>query len=514
MNSYCHCTDAIEVTPLKICILDPSYENSDSPMKDYDPLSDVVRHLKDHECETVYIDKAKAVRQVIELSRRGFDVFINLCDGAWDEDRAGIEVVQTMERLGMAFTGATSSFYEPTRETMKKVCQFWGIKAPAYVLAVDDASIEVAARTLRFPLIAKHPNSYGSIGLTKESRVNTPEALREQAGKMIASFGSSLIEEFIDGREFSVLVVENADDPLQPFAYRPVEFCFPDDESFKHFDMKWKDYEAMACTQCDDDELAERLEDMSRKLFLGLNGAGYGRCDIRMNEQGELFMLEINPNCDVAYPLEESAGSADLILMHEPWGHREFFEKTIRAALKRQQRLHRNWHLALDNKSRYGMYALETINAGDLIDAHEEEVHVLVSHKHVHENWNGEQKRWFSEYAYPLTDEIFVSWSPDPEHWKPINHSCDPNAWLEGLNLVARQDIPAGQEITIDYATFYNERLDDFVCHCGAADCRGIIKGTDYLEPVVERYGAHVSDYVRTKRLAEVASKVREEIFQ
>ena len=57
---------------------------------------------------------------------------------------------------------------------------------------------------------------------------------------MIAAFGASLIEEFIDGREFSVLVVENADDPLKPFAYRPVEFCFPSGDSFKHFDMKWK----------------------------------------------------------------------------------------------------------------------------------------------------------------------------------------------------------------------------------------------------------------------------------
>jgi len=500
---------------LKICILDPSYENSDSPMKDYDPLSDVLRHLEGHECETAYIDKAKGVRQIIELSRRGFDVFINLCDGAWDEDRAGIEIVQTMERLGMAFTGATSTFYEPTRETMKKVCQFWGIKAPAYVLAKDDASIEVAARTLRFPMIAKHPNSYGSIGLTRDSRVERPAALRKQARKMIAAFGASLIEEFIDGREFSVLVVENADDPLKPFTYRPVEFCFPSGDSFKHFDMKWKDYAAMSCVQCEDDELAERLEDMSRKLFIGLNGAGYGRCDIRMNAEGELFLLEINPNCDVAYPLEESAGSADLILMHEPWGHRDFFEKIIRAALKRQQRAHKNWHLALDHKSRYGMYALENIYAGQLIDAHEEQPHVLVSQEHVRENWNPEQQRWFSEYAYPLTDEVFVSWSPDPEHWKPINHSCDPNAWLEGLDMVARRDIKAGEEITMDYATFYNEAMDDFVCHCGARKCRGIVRGTDYLKPFVEKYGEHVSDYVRAKRLAEASSHPdREEIYQ
>ncbi len=483
-------------------------------MKDYDPLSDVIRHLEGHECETVYIDKAKGVRQIVELSRRDFDVFINLCDGAWDEDRAGVEIVQTMERLGLAFTGATSSFFEPSRETMKKVCHFWGIKAPAYVVAVDGPSIELAAKTLTFPLITKHPNSYSSIGLTRESRVETPAALKEQAEKMIAAYGSTLVEEFIEGREFSVLVVENADNANEPHAYRPVEFLFPQGERFKHFDLKWKDFEAMTCIQCEDDALAARLEDMSRKLFTGLNGAGYGRCDIRMNAAGELFMLEINPNCDIAYPLEEAAGTADLILMYEPWGHREFFEKIMRAALKRQQRAHQNWHLALDSASRYGMYALENIKAGEVVVAHEEKPHVLVSEKHVRKNWNAEQQRWFAEYAYPLTDEVFVSWSPDPEHWKPINHSCDPSAWLEGMDLVARRKIKAGEEITIDYATFYNKRMDDFVCHCGARDCRGIIRGTDYREDFVERYGDHVSDYVRSKRLADAAAKAPEEIFQ
>lgn len=471
-------------------------------MKEYDPLSDVIRHLEGHSCETVFIDKAKAVRQLIDVARRGFDVFVNLCDGAWDEDRPGVEVVQTLERLGLPFTGATSNFYEPSREMMKRVCHFWGIKAPAFVSATDSYSIELAARSLRFPLITKHPNSYSSIGLTKESRVETPAALHIQAEKMIAAFGGTLIEEFIEGREFSVLVVENVDDELEPFAYQPVEFLFPKGESFKHFDLKWKDFEAMTCVQCDNDELGQRLKDISKKLFIGLNGAGYGRCDIRMNDEGELFMLEINPNCDVAYPLEE-AGSADLILLHEPWGHREFFEKIIRAALKRHRRQHKKWKLILDGKSHYGMYAVDTIEAGEIVGAHEEQPHVLVSQTHVRQNWNAEQRRWFSEYAYPLTDETFVSWSQDPEHWKPINHSCDPNSWLEGLNLVARRQIRAGEEITIDYGTFYNELMAEFACSCGARECRRTIRGTDYTGPFIERYGDHVSDYVRTRRRAE-----------
>jgi len=120
---------------------------------------------------------------------------------------------------------------------------------------------------------------------------------------------------------------------------------------------------------------------------------------------------------------------------------------------------------------------------GEIVEAHEEQPHVLVSTTHVRQNWSAEQQLWFSQYAYPLADEVFVSWSQDPEQWKPINHSCDPNAWLVGLDLVARKEISAGTEITIDYGTFYNEQMAEFACTCGAAECRKVIRGTDYGSP-------------------------------
>jgi D-alanine-D-alanine ligase len=206
----------------------------------------------------------------------------------------------------------------------------------------------------------------------------------------------------------------------------------------------------------------------------------------------------------VAYPLEES-GSADLILLQEAWGHREFFDKIIRAAIKRHKGLHKKWKLILNHDSHYGMYAVEDVAAGEVIEAYEEQPHVLVSKKYVQKTWNEQQLRWFGQYAYPLTDELFVSWSHDPDHWKPINHSCDPSAWLDGLNLVARRDIQPGQEITMDYATFCNERMAEFICSCGGDQCRGVVRGTDHKEPFMERYGDHVSDYVRTRQLLTLA---------
>src|ERR1043166_2767741 len=120
---------------MRIAILHPSYQSSSSPLKDLDPDCDPPRYLPDHECTHFQIGKSSAARLISQIARMGFDVAINLCDGAWDEDRAGLEVVQALERLEMAFTGASSAFYDPSREAMKMACHSAGVDFPAYVFA-------------------------------------------------------------------------------------------------------------------------------------------------------------------------------------------------------------------------------------------------------------------------------------------------------------------------------------------------------------------------------------------
>ena len=492
-------TSGAYTPPLRVCILSDAYEDSASPLKPHDLPCDPRPYLTRHHCEIFFLNKRTAVRQVIELSRQGFDVFVNLCDGAWEEDRPGIEVVQALERTGQAFTGATSAFYEPTREAMKRVCAAYGIRTPAAVFARDEKGIVRAACTLHYPLIVKHPNSYSSIGLTRASRVTNEAELRAQAATMIEAFGSALIEEFIDGREFTVLVAENPDAPQHPTAYTPVEYRFPEGETFKHFEMKWMDYQDMLPVPVTDAALDERLREIGRNLFVGLDGASYGRCDIRMDAAGELYLLEINPNCGIFYP-PDAPGSADAILMNDPAGHVGFADQILRAALVRRARQHTPWEVLADRDGHYGMFATQALRAGDLIEAYEEQPHVLVSRSHVEKSWDARRKEWFRRYAYPVTDELYVMWDHEPEAWKPLNHACDPNAWLDGLNVVARRDIAEGEEITLDYATFCADAMQAFVCVCGSAACRGVIEGTDYLTDAVERYGPHVSDYVQRKR--------------
>ncbi|MDX1546426.1 MAG: SET domain-containing protein-lysine N-methyltransferase [Rhodothermales bacterium] len=484
---------------MKICVLEEAGGSADAALGEQDWPTVILPYLDGHDAEVHAIHKATAVRQVIALAQRGFDVFINLCDGAWESESPGIEVVQALERVGVPFTGATSAFYDPSREEMKRVCHAYGIPTPAYVQATDPADVERAAERLRFPLFVKHPHGYSSVGLSRASRVETPEALRAQAAALFAAHGGALIEEFVEGREFTVLVAENPDDPAAPVVYEPVEFRFPEGETFKHYDLKWKEYEGLSVALCDDPALARRLKNLSRAMFVGLGGAGYGRCDLRVDAAGVPHMLEINPNCGLFYAPED-AGSADFILLNDPDGHRGFVDLILRAALARHRRQIRPWTGRVDHARGYGLYARRAIAPGECIERFEETPHVLVSRSHVRHHWSTERQAWFARHAYPLTDEIYVAPSHRPDDAHAVNHACDPNAWLDGLDLVARRAIAPGEEITIDYATRHTEMMPAFGCSCGAPECRGVIRGTDHLQPFVERYGTHVSDHVRARR--------------
>jgi D-alanine-D-alanine ligase len=323
---------------MKVAILHPSFEGSSSPFKDLDPECDPSRWLKGHECLPFRIEKARAVRQITEIARQGFDVAINLCDGASDEDRAGIEVVRTLEALNAAFTGADSLFFDPTREAMKMACHSVGVKVPAYVMAGKSADVERALENLRFPMIVKHPRGYGSVGLTKDSRVSDAAALRRETDRIVGEYGAALIEEFIEGREYTVLVAEARYPEEVAWALEPIEFCFPHGETFKHFDLKWKNYESMQTRAVADDALAAGLRESSALAFVALSGSGYARCDLRVDAAGDIYLLELNPNCGVFYP-EGSYGSADFILASDPAGHEGFLRHLIECALKRRAML-------------------------------------------------------------------------------------------------------------------------------------------------------------------------------
>ncbi|NJD19234.1 MAG: SET domain-containing protein [Gemmatimonadetes bacterium] len=66
--------------------------------------------------------------------------------------------------------------------------------------------------------------------------------------------------------------------------------------------------------------------------------------------------------------------------------------------------------------------------------------------------------------------------------WRFLNHSCEPNARLRGVELVAREDIPEGGEITFDYNTPEWDMSHPFTCLCGTPSCVGTVRGYRWLD--------------------------------
>jgi len=322
---------------MRICLLTNQDLDAD-PFPDDDWPCDPRPFLPEATWHVATLTKATSVEQVTRQIEQGFDVYFNLCDGAVGQDAPGIEVVRTLEEHNVPFTGATSAFYEPSREQMKQACLAEGIDTPAYAFAQDEIEVEHAAAMLRFPLFVKHYSSYASVDLSRKSRVRTPAGLRQQVRKMIKRHGRALIEEYIDGAECTVLVAENPEDPLRPRTYTPMMYRFPKGEAFKHSDMKWVEYDRLSSFPVTDPVLDSRLRDVSARFFVALKGASFARCDLRVDKQGTPFMLEINPNCGVYYPPTDP-GSADLCLAQEPEGHERFTLQLVEAALRRHRPL-------------------------------------------------------------------------------------------------------------------------------------------------------------------------------
>ena len=82
-----------------------------------------------------------------------------------------------------------------------------------------------------------------------------------------------------------------------------------------------------------------------------------------------------------------------------------------------------------------------------------------------------------------------------------INHSCEPNAGLDGqVAIVALHRIQPGDEVTIDYAMCDGSPYDEFDCACGSLICRGHVTGEDWRNPTLwERYAGHLSPYIERR---------------
>lgn len=460
----------------KACVLMPDYSTSDVDYQHYDPQRNLSALLPHAQVDHVLLNKLTTYKQLKELSKKGYDIFINLCGGYLDWSVPSIDVIHCLDLLQLPYTGPSALLYDPTKELMKYVAFTCGVATPAHVLVSSIDDLAQVVPQLQFPLFVKPSKAGDSLGIDEASKVHTESALREKTVQLLDEYGPLLVEEYVDGREFTVLVIASPDPTQQPQALKPIEYIFPEGTAYKTYALKTSALHPSANIPVADPQLDAQLRDAALRIFNGFNAVGYARMDFRMDAAGRLFFLEINFTCSVFYT-EGYEGSADYIVREDGIGQAGFLQAIINEGLARYARLHKPYRLQGSLHKGYGIYATRNIAAGEIIFHGEGSAQRIITRRFVETHWDAGMQEMFRRYAWPISREVFILWDDNPASWAPQNHSCAPNTAYDGLDVKATRIIGRGEELTLDYATFLDEHMEPFTCHCGAENCRGRIVG-------------------------------------
>ncbi len=266
--------------------------------EDVDRIVNALRELK-HKVTPVEVS-GHPDRIIQKLLESEPDLIFNVAEGTVGSSREAF-YPGIYEQLGIPFTGGNASLLHMNldKNLAKSVLAQRGIPVPMGTLVMKPT--DKIPATLRYPLIIK-PNSEGSSkGITQDSIVENAEQLRARLPKMLASYPSGLVvEEFISGRELTVPLLECYPGRIMEI----VEHTFDTEMlgvkyNIYDYDMKQGGESAKAVRVICPPELtsAERKVtlDLARRVFQAMACPDFGRVDIRLNERGEAYFIELNP---------------------------------------------------------------------------------------------------------------------------------------------------------------------------------------------------------------------------
>ncbi len=463
---------------MKICVLQPDYSTTNVDYKNWDPARVLSHLLPGDTVDHVLVNKLTAFKQLKALSKQGYDCFVNLIDGYPEWEIPSFELIHILEQLNLPYTGPTPQIYHVPKDVMKYVSYAVGVRTPRHVVIENAKEIDRAFSELRFPMFVKPAHAGDSLGVDTDSLCRHRRALRKKVAATLAEWPELMVEEYVEGREFTVLVAANPDAPGTCRSFLPVEYRFPEGgASFKTYAFKTSELHPDANIPVTDPALARELQDAAERIFTGFEGVGYARMDFRMNDRGEIYFLEVNFSCSVFYA-DGMEGSADFVLKYDGIGQAGFLRHIIAEGMARYARKQKPYVMKGNATSGYGIFANRPLAPGEVLYRGETRAHRLVTKDFVMTNWTPEQQELFRRYAWPVSADVYAIWDGDPLDWAPQNHSCEPNTGFQGLNVVALGPIAPGTELTIDYAELLNEEAEPFECRCGATSCRGLVRGT------------------------------------
>jgi D-alanine-D-alanine ligase len=226
-------------------------------------------------------------------------------------------VVTYIELLRRPYTGCNPRGLLLARDKAlsKQVLAYHRIAVPKFAVFPVGARARRPAR-LKFPLIVKSLTEQASLGIAHGSLVTSDERLRERVEFMHSHFGTDAIaEEYVDGRELYVGVIGNQrlrTLPVWEMHFNDLPEGAPRIATRK---VKWDaEYQKRikletAAARDLPDQTRESIDRMCRRAYRTLGLSGYARMDMRLDAAGVVWLLEANPNPQLAFG-EDFADSA------------------------------------------------------------------------------------------------------------------------------------------------------------------------------------------------------------
>ncbi|MBZ5557831.1 MAG: ATP-grasp domain-containing protein [Acidobacteriia bacterium] len=245
-------------------------------------------------------------------------IAFNLLEGFDDIVIFDQNVVSHLELLKLAYTGCNPRGLLLARDKSlsKKLLAYHRISVPEFEVYRVGRPVKRPKR-LAFPLMVKSLTQEASIGISQASVVDSDEKLAERVAFIHQSIGTAaIVEQYIEGRELYVSIIGN-----QALQALPVWELFfsnmpPDARRIATDRVKWsvkyqKKYGIDSGPAKDlTDVQAEKIQHLCKRAYRALELSGYARIDLRLDEAGHVWVLEANPNPQIARG-EDFAASAE-----------------------------------------------------------------------------------------------------------------------------------------------------------------------------------------------------------
>jgi D-alanine-D-alanine ligase len=268
------------------------------------------------------------------------DLIFNLLEQFGDQEiGSDIAAVGVLDLLQIPYTGGgPGEFYLTGDKSLtKKVLAFESINFPNFAVFPRSAGFESGGR-LRMPLFVKPLRLDASIGIDSGAKAlvrNTQQLMERVRHIHERCDDDALVEEYIEGRELYVGVLGNQD----AIAFPPIEVDFSRlpagvprvMDARAKFDESSLEYHGTRPKLAElEDPLRARIEAIALDACRALRVRDYGRVDLRLDEKGEIFVLEINASCYLDDQGEFAMGARASGLEYD-----ELIQRIVTAALTR-----------------------------------------------------------------------------------------------------------------------------------------------------------------------------------